>query len=309
MTTSPQGSPGQPHRPPMAIGVKLPHTGAAAIAHGIAALAIELEAAGFDSLWVSDHIVFPTTVSSFYPFEPDGVVRWPTDTPYVEALIALAVAAAVTTRPRLGTAALVLPQRNPVVLAKQAASIELVAPGRLVLGVGAGWLREEFDALAAPFDTRGARMVEWIALLRDCWTGHPAEHSTEHYRLAGGMLMQPPPGPIPLLVGGHSLVALRRAGRIGDGWLAQQAVPDLDPHQLAAEIELVRAAATAAGRAPAELRIVLRLVSSVGRLGVVADRLADLAAAGVHEIIVDADIFSGDAEADQRLLRAAVDAL
>ena len=292
----------------MRIGVKLPHTGPTVGPASVPRLARELEAAGFDSLWVSDHVVQPEVITSPYPFAADGKATWPTDTPYLEAIVSLTAAAAVTERVRLGTAALVLPQRNPVLLAKQVASLDVLSGGRAVLGVGAGWLREEFDALAAPFDGRGARMTEWIALLRECWTGRTAGHHTGNYDLAAGVLALPAPAnPVPILVGGHSPVALRRAGRLGDGWLAQQAVPALDPGHLAAEIAAVRQAAATAGRDPAGLTVVLRLVESAGRLDTVARRLADLHAAGVDEIIVDTSAGrpDGDLKAEHDLLRDA----
>jgi len=283
----------------MRIGVKLPHTGPVT-GPSIPTRARELELAGFDSLWVSDHVVLPERIESWYPFDPKGKATWPTDTPYFEAVVALAAAAAVTDRVRLGTAALVLPQRNPVLLAKQAASVDALSGGRLVLGVGAGWLKEEFDALAMPFETRGPRMVEWIALLRDCWTGRPEGRTSEHYDLPPRTLVLPTPArPIPLLVGGHSPTALRRAGRIGDGWLAQQSLPDLDPAALAAEIGLIRAAAEKAGRDPDALDVVLRIVQAAGRADEVARRLGELAKAGVHEVVVDVE----DAAADHAVLR------
>jgi probable F420-dependent oxidoreductase len=198
---------------------------------------------------------------------------------------------------------LVLPQRNPVLLAKQVASITMIAGGRVALGVGSGWLREEFAALDAPFETRGARMDEWLGLLRECWTGRPAEHRGAHYHLPPDTLVLPPPAaPVPLYVGGHSSVALRRAGRLGDGWLAQQSVPELNPHALAGEVATVRAAATGAGRAAPF--VVLRLVESAGRLDDVARRLGELADAGVDEIIVDATP-AGDPARDHGVLRAA----
>ena len=153
----------------------------------IPSAAAALERAGFDSLWVSVRIAMPETIESHYPFAADGRATWPTDTPYVDALIALALAAAVTTRVRLGTAALVLPQRNPVQLAKQLASIHVVSGGRLEFGVGAGWLAEEFAALNVPFAKRGARMDEWIAILRECWSGRTGERAaSEFYDLPGG---------------------------------------------------------------------------------------------------------------------------
>jgi len=283
----------------MRIGVKLPHTGPGA-GPAIPDRARELEAAGFDSLWVSDHVVLPARIESHYPFAADGKATWPTDTPYVEAVVTLAAAVAVTSRVRLGTAALVLPQRNPVLLAKQVASVDTIAGGRVVLGIGAGWLAEEFAALGTSFDDRGPRMVEWMRLLRDCWTGRPLAHSGGHYELPADTLMLPAPtSPIPLYVGGHSPTALRRAGRLGDGWLAQQSLPELDPWALAAEVGHVRAAAERAGRDPDAVEIVLRIVQSAGQAGVVARALPELGAAGVTEIIVDVE----NAGADHDVLR------
>src|SRR5205085_4070501 len=113
-------------------------------------MAAELESAGFESLWVSDHIVLPSEITSRYPFAEDGRATWPTSTPYIDALIALAQIATATERASFGTAVLVLPLRHPVILAKQLASIDAMSSGRLRLGVGAGWLREEVDAAAAP---------------------------------------------------------------------------------------------------------------------------------------------------------------
>jgi probable F420-dependent oxidoreductase len=293
----------------MQLGVKLPHTGAAIGTSSVPARARDLEAAGFDSLWVSDHVVLPSVITSYYPFGPEGRVTWAADTPYLEAVVVLAAAAAATTRVRLGTAVLVVPQRNPVLLAKQIASVALIADGRLDLGVGAGWLSEEFDALDAPFDRRGARMLEWIEIMRDCWTGRPAAHNGPHYRLTADLLVLPAlPAPVPILVGGHSARALQRAGEIGDGWLGQQSALEFDTDLLAREIATVHAAAMAAGRdRPA--RIVLRIIDSAGRADQVAAALGALAAAGVDEVIVEVDPQSGDPVADHAVLRDAAEAL
>lgn len=272
----------------IAIGAKLPHTGAIVTEGRIPEAAVRLEQAGFESLWVSDHIALPRTVGSHYPFDRDGVARWRTDVPYLEALTTLAAAAAVTRTVRLGTAVLVLPIRNPVLLAKQTASIAALAPGRVRLGVGAGWLREEFDALGATFADRGASTAAGITELRACWTGTPGE------------LLMLPAASIPIYPGGHAPAALRRAGRFGDGWLGQQSLPELDPVALAADIAAVRDAAAE----PDALHMVLRIVESTGRAAQLADRLPELAAAGVDEIIVDSDPFT-DPGADVQVLRAA----
>lgn len=270
------------------IGAKLPHTGAIVTEGRIPDAAVRLELAGFESLWVSDHIVLPRTVDSHYPFDRDGVARWRTDVPYLEALTTLAAAAAVTRTVRLGTAVLVLPIRNPVLLAKQTASIAALAPGRVRLGVGAGWLREEFDALGATFENRGARTADAINELRSCWTGTPGE------------LLMLPAASIPIYPGGHAPAALRRAGRLGDGWLGQQSLSELDPVALAADIAAVRDAAAA----PDALHMVLRIVETAGRAAQLAEHLPQLAAAGIDEIIVDSDPFA-DPAADAEVLRAA----
>ncbi|MBX5440303.1 MAG: TIGR03619 family F420-dependent LLM class oxidoreductase [Solirubrobacteraceae bacterium] len=280
----------------MRLGARLPHTGDLPATVGIPAMARAIEAAGFDGLWVSDHIVMPERIESFYPFADDGVVRWPTAVDWYDALVSLALAAGVTERVTLGTAVLVLPLRHPVELAKQAASLDAAAGGRVVLGVGAGWLREEFEALGVPFPGRGGRLAEWMAIARACWSGRPPAFRSERYELPAGTLCLPVPprGTIPLLVGGHSPAALRRAGRIGDGWLGQQAAGELDADAAAAAIGAVREAAVDAGRDPEALRMVLRIVESEGRAHEVARHLPALARAGVQEVIVDLDWEAGD---------------
>jgi probable F420-dependent oxidoreductase len=287
------------------IGALVPNSGPIPLELGIPAMAARLEAAGFESLWVSDHIVLPTSIDSHYPFAADGRATWPSTTPYIDALIALALIAAATERARLGTAVLVLPLRHPVVFAKQAASIDVASGGRLRLGVGAGWLREEFDALGVPFEDRGGRLIEWMEIARDCWTGTPAARSSERYTLPEGVLCLPAPAqPIPFLMGGHSPAALRRAGRLAAGWLAQQSLSELDPPALAAGAGAMRAAAEEAGRDPAETRVVLRLVDSAGRADEIASALPALAGAGVDEIVVNVDWENEDAAAQYHRMKS-----
>jgi len=294
----------------MRIGVKVPSSGPLPGRLGIGEMAAELEAAGFESLWVSDHIVLPEEIESRYPFAEDGRATWATDTPYFDAMIALALIAQATERATIGTAVLVLPLRQPVVFAKQAASIDVASGGRLRLGVGAGWLEEEFDALNVPFAHRGRRLDEWIALARACWTGAPAPSRSTLYDLPPRVLCLPTPAHgIPFLIGGHSPVALRRAGRVGDGWLAQQSFPALDPPELARAVEAVRAAAVDAGRDPAQLQVVLRIVEAAGRSDALAPRLGELAAAGVDEIVVDVSLENGEAGDVYTRLRGAADGL
>jgi probable F420-dependent oxidoreductase len=289
------------------IGARVPNAGAFPAEIGIPAMARTAEAAGFESLWVSDHVVMPTSFASRYPFAADGRPTWPPETPYVDALIALALIAAVTENATLGTAALVLPLRHPIIVAKQLASLDACSGGRLTLGVGAGWLREEFAALGVPFDSRGSRLDEWIELLHECWSGAPAARTGAHYELPDGVLCFPTPvHEIPVLVGGHSKAALRRAGRLGDGWLAQQSLDAIDTDEIEAAAGFMRGAAEDAGRDAGRMEIVVRIVDSAGRGGDVARHLPALDRAGVDEVIVDVAWNDGDPAAEYERLSSAV---
>ncbi|HXF97078.1 MAG TPA: TIGR03619 family F420-dependent LLM class oxidoreductase [Gaiellaceae bacterium] len=288
------------------LGGKVPNSGPLPLEVGIPTLARALEDAGFDSLWVSDHVVMPREVRSRYPFSPDGRPTWPAETPYVDAIVALALMAAATERPALGTAVLVLPLRQPVVAAKQLASIDIASGGRLCLGVGSGWLREEFEALNVPFQSRGSRFEEWIELLRRCWTGRPEPFQGVHYTLPPGVLALPAPGrAIPILIGGHGERSLRRAGALGDGWLAHQSLDGLDPEEIARARRRMAEAAHASGRDAEALRVVLRVIDAAGRSGELASRLPELIRAGVDEIVVDVDWNAGDPRAELERLREA----
>jgi probable F420-dependent oxidoreductase len=283
----------------MRIGVKVPNTGTLPAEPGIPVLAKAFEDAGFESLWVSDHIVMPETIRSRYPFAADGKPTWPSTTPYFDAVVALALAAAATERATIGTAVLVLPLRHPIVLAKQVASIDVASRGRLVLGVSAGWLREEFQALDAPFERRGAQLDESIAIARECWSG----------RVRGDILCLPTPAhEIPLLIGGHSDAALRRAGRLADGWLPQQSLREPSVEEIRQGVAVMRAAAEQAERDPERLRVVLRLVDSAAHSDEVARQLPALAAAGVDEVIVDVPWERDDPRRAYERMREAVPA-
>ncbi len=273
----------------MIIGARLPHTGDAATSRAVVDTAGALERAGFDSLWVSDHIAQPLEIGSPYPFAADGVARWSTQAPDLEALTTLAMVAATTERVTLGTAILLAPLRQPVLAAKQIATMASLAPGRIAIGVGTGWLKEEFEALGIPFARRGLRLEEWIAVVRSCWTGAAGPREGEFYPLPGPIVALPAPDPVvPLYTGGHSAPALRRAGAMADGWIGQQDCAALDVDTLGRELAAIRAAAEHHGREARDVRIVLRLVGSADGGGLVSDALAALQAHGVDEVILDA---------------------
>jgi len=271
------------------LGAKLPHSGEMAMRIAPAVMAAELEDAGFDSIWVSDHIVFPIETTSRYPFSVDGRPTWPFDTPYLEPMVVLAAVTATTKRAAIGTSVTIAPMRNPVLLAKQAASIDVMSGGRLVLGVGAGWLREEFEALDADFEHRGAVLDEWIEIARACWSGRAGPHHGKHYSIPTAIHTLPrPAGPLPILVGGMSRHALRRAGAVADGWLGQFALDSLSDREVETAVGAIRREGEAAGRT-AEPRVVIRITGAANTQEAVASRLRGLAGAGATEVIVDVD--------------------
>lgn len=238
----------------MKIAVVLPHGGPSASPELIRDFAQTVEDLGFDGLGFFDHLALPRSVDSEYNLGPKPV-GIPDDnlkktlTPLYECLATMAYVAGVTKRVRLNTGVLVLPLRNPIYNARQIATIDALAGGRVDLGVGVGWLKEEADAMQMPWDERGARTDEHIAILRTLW-----ESDDEYVSYKGRFYefeeIDPKPHPVqrplPILIGGHAPVAKRRAGRIGDGWITSQ----LDPEAQAAGMEDVRAAAREAGRDP-----------------------------------------------------------
>lgn len=278
---------------PLRLGAKVPNSGAVPFRIGTARMAAMLEKAGFESIWTSDHVVFPHEVRSRYPFAADGRITWPADTDYMEPVVALSAMTSTTSTAELGTSVLILPARNPILFAKQAACIDVLSGGRLVLGVGVGWLREEFEALGADFDARGAVLDEWLAIARWCWTGTVEPFEGRHYGLAQAIYTRPTPvRRVPVVIGGMSRNALQRAGRSADGWLAQYSLDGLSEAGIADGLAAIRAAGSEAGRPEAELdrfRIVVRVTGADGKLDALAARLDSLAGAGATEVIVDVD--------------------
>lgn len=286
------------------LGAKLPHSGPL-LRLGLVKMAQRLEAAGFDSIWVSDHVVFPHEVRSRYPFAADGKPTWAMDADYIEPVVALSAIAPATSRAELGVSVLILPMRNPVLFAKQAANIDVLSRGRLALGVGVGWLREEFDALDANFDARGEVLDEWLEIARACWTGSAGPYEGRHYRLPEGIYCRPVPTRVPpVLVGGMSRLALERAGRVADGWVAQFSMDDLDVAKVASGIARMRKAAGDDRRA---FRVVARVTGADRRTDELAGRLGDVAAAGATDVVIDVDWSQEDGAARAvETLRAAV---
>lgn len=177
------------------------------------------EEVGFDEVSLSDHVVYPEKLSSEYPYSPDGAPMFPPDTPWPDVWVMCGALAAVTERIRFATHVYVLPARNPFVVAKAVGTAAYLSDNRVAFGVGAGWMEEEFDALEQPFARRGARMEEQMEVMRTLWQGGMVEHHGEFYDFDRLEMTPAPSEPVPVLIGGHSEIALRRAARVGDGWI------------------------------------------------------------------------------------------
>ena len=200
----------------MHVGLQLDHAGPGVTASRVRAQARHAEEHGLDSVWLFDHVLTPVTLTSPTRTTP----RYPLEAadPFLDPLGIIGVLAGATSRIQIGTQVLVAPYRHPIVLGKVLATIEQFAPGRLICGLGSGWMREEFDALDVPFAGRGVRMDEYVAALRTIWSGTPAafEGTVYHWEAAG--FNPAPTRPIPILLGGHVAPARARALRLGDGW-------------------------------------------------------------------------------------------
>jgi probable F420-dependent oxidoreductase len=182
-------------------------------------LARVAEEVGFDGVLVSDHAFVPEKRVSRYPYSEDGAPPFAPDTEFPEPWAAIAAMAAVTTRLCFGTAVYLAPLRHPLEVARSVATAAALSGGRVVLGAGVGWVREEYVQLGREFETRGRRLDEMIGILRALWAGGMVEHHGRYYDFGRLQLSPAPPAPVPIYLGGASPAALRRAARLGDGWL------------------------------------------------------------------------------------------
>lgn len=222
----------------MEFGVTVPNLGGIASTETLAQMAVRIEELGFDAVFVSDHVVMPTTVTSRYPYGSSGVIGVGADEDVFEPFTVLAYLAGMTSRVRLGVSVMVLPYRHPVLNAKMLATLDVLSGGRLIAGVGVGWMKEEFEALDADYEHRGAVTDEHIQVLTALWTQEEPYFAGRHYRIEGVRSLPRPlqrPRP-PIWVGGNTRPALRRAALLGDGWHAVR----MTPAQLAGQCETLR---------------------------------------------------------------------
>lgn len=283
----------------MLIGVTVPNAGPLARTDAVVHLAVAAERAGFDSVWVADHLIIPAEPMQPYPYARGANVALPLDWPFLDPLIVLAAIASRTSRVLLGTGVYLLPLRHPLVTAKAAASLDILSGGRLLLGVGLGWISEEYAAVGVSWADRGRIMDEQIDLLRALWSEERPTFQGTYWQIAGfGFEPKPERDAVPILVGGNNAPARRRAARAGDGWH----LIDLEPAELVMRAGEVAADCDAIGRAT---RPILSMYASIaiqdhavgdeerqfplmGSVDQIALRLAEYRACGLGHIVLAA---------------------
>lgn len=245
----------------------------------IDAVAKAAEQAGFATLWSGEHVVMVDRSASRYPYSDDGQIAVPAEADWLDPMIGLSFVAAATSTIDLATGVLLLPEHNPVLVAKQAATLDTLSGGRFTLGIGVGWSREEFDALGVPFERRAARTAEYVEAIRTLWRDDPASFDGEFVAF-DSVRVNPKPvrnGRIPIVLGGNSDAALRRVADWGDGWYGF----NVDgPAAVAGHLAKIRASCEERCRDVTELRLAVALLDPQ------RSDVAELADLGVDELVL-----------------------
>lgn len=246
-------------------------------------LGLLAEDLGFSSMWAADHVVIPVDFASRYPLADNDDPPFPHDVPFAEPIVQLTFLAAVTASLRLGIGVLVLAQRNPVAVAKQLATLDRLSGGRLLVGIGTGWLREEYEALGVPFEHRFGRTREGIEVLRHLWQGPAAGFDGKYFRFPPVTCNPRParPGGVPIVIGGYAMATARRAGRLGDGYFPGPASVE----QVREYRKEIRDAALAAGRSESDIELT---VQAPYDRQLTPDLCREYEEAGVAEILITA---------------------
>ncbi len=259
---------------------------------GLAQLA---EGSGFESVWTFEHVIVPVDYQSKYPYNESGKMGGPPETIFIDPFVALSAVAAATRTLRLGTGVNILSQVNPLYMAKQAASLDFISGGRFELGVGIGWLREEFEALGVPFERRGARFDDYVEAMKKVWSGDVVEHKSDFLDWSG-FKSYPLPAQkphLPVVIGGATGKIYQRIARHGDGWFA----PMGDPKELAVALDSLKAACEAEDRDPAGIEITCMWPGHGGR-----EFIGELEAVGVSRVVTPLFAFGPDpAEGIQKI--------
>ena len=262
----------------MKLGLMFANSGPFANPQLMAHLAQAAERFGFESIWTVEHVVIPQDYQSPYPYSPSGKIPGSEDVPIPDPLLPLAYAAAITKTLKLGTGVMILPQRHPLYVAKEVATLDVLSNGRVILGIGSGWLKEEFDSLGLDFHQRGARTDEAIKSLRALWSPEAASSFHGKHFSFGPVKCFPKPVQkhgVPIVIGGHSPAAAKRAGRYGDSFFPAIAEAD----KLKELFAMMSAEAKKAGRDPKHIEL-----SCMGRAKV--DSLKALQDIGIERVVV-----------------------
>ncbi|AGB22123.1 putative F420-dependent oxidoreductase, Rv2161c family [Mycobacterium sp. JS623] len=263
----------------MRLGLHALGIGSGATRAVIDAVAVAAEQSGFATLWSGEHVVMVDRSASRYPYSDDGQIAVPATADWIDPLIGLSFAAAATSTIRIATGVLLLPEHNPVLIAKQAATLDTLCGGRLTLGVGIGWSREEFDALGVPFERRAARTAEYVEAMRTLWRDDVASFDGEFVHFES-VRVNPKPvasGRIPIVLGGNSDTALQRVVAWGDGWYGFN-LDGVD--EVAERLQFLRELCVESGRDRAELQLAVALRD------VSVDDARTLASLGVDELVL-----------------------
>ena len=256
----------------------------------IVAMSQKAEEVGLESLWTFEHAIVPIDYQSQYPYAESGKMGVTPETNFVDPLIALSLVAAHTKTIRLGTGVNILPQVSPLLLAKQSASLDFISGGRFMLGVGIGWLKEEFEAMGVPFERRGARFDDYIQAMRKVWSPDVVEHEGEFVNWSGFKSYPlPVQEPLPVVIGGTLGKAFLRVARYGQGWFAPSPVPE----QLAQQMKELDKACRAEGRDTASVEVTCMWIPAMGLESV--EVLREL---GVHRLVIPLPALGGGSPID-----------
>jgi probable F420-dependent oxidoreductase len=245
----------------MEYGLHLPASSAAVKPEELVRFAQQAEALGFYCITVADHVIVPTNISVPYPYTVDG--KYPGTGYHLETLMTMGYLAGATKRIRFITSVMILPYRNPIVTAKMLASLDVLSGGRVIVGAGVGWMKEEFENLQAPeYAERGRVTDEYIRAFRELWTSDNPTFKGKFVNFSNLIFLPKPvqKPTIPIWIGGHSKAALKRAGQLGDGWHPIGGVPTipLEPEDLKNDWAVMAEYAHKAGRDPKTIRVALK---------------------------------------------------
>lgn len=271
----------------MKFGIRIPppQMGPVADPDFIVRYAQLVESLGFESLWTIDHAVMHAQYDSRYPYKSTGKTPLPADANMPDPLIMMSLIAGVTKTIRLGTSMLILPQRHPIILAKEVATLDQYAKGRITLGIGVGWVEEEVATMKQDFTDRGRRANEWIEIMKTLWTEDVSEFDGDYFQFKG-VISNPKPvqaGGVPLMIGGHSPAAARRAGRYGDEFYPHWSTRGPNKEELERLMPSVVESAERAGRPANAVRLTLTSTSDAKTARDTAEFCAEL---GAERVVV-----------------------